>query len=90
MTSLIIVLFAFFVGWEEPHHSTKRWAIMLVFSLYATMNWGPSLDPLAIGPMALPFWPLTFTSILAQIALPFILAVQMRKGAAAKGTPAQP
>lgn len=90
MTSAIIILFAFFVGWEEPHHTVRRWLIMIGFSLYAALNWGASLDPLAIGPLALPFLPLTFASIFAQVALPFLLAMQMRKSASVKGTPAQP
>lgn len=90
MTSAIIILFAFFVGWEEPHHSTRRWAIMIGFSIYATLNWGPSLDLQGIGPLALPFGPLTFLSILAQVALPFMLAMQMRKSAVSPGALSQP
>ncbi len=90
MTSAIIMLFAFFVGWEEPHHTLRRWLIMIGFSLYAALNWGASFDPLAIGPLALPLFPLTFVSILAQVALPFLLAIQMRKSANVRGTPSPP
>ena len=90
MTSAIIILFAFFVGWEEPHDTLRRWLIMAGFSLYAALNWGSSLDPLAIGPLALPFLPLTFVSILAQVALPFLLAIQMRRSAATRAAPIQP
>lgn len=90
MTSAIIILFAFFVGWEEPHHTLRRWLIMIGFSVYAALNWGASFDPLAIGPMALPFLPLTFASILAQVALPFLLAMQMRKSATIRSAPIRP